>query len=227
MFDLVAVFDLETTGVDVADDRIVTAFIGLIDSSGAVLRSHHWLADPGIEIPAGAAAVHGITTERARSEGRPAAEVVAEISDTLRGLLSEGIPLVAYNASYDLSLLRHEAVRHGAEPIADPRPVVDPFVIDKALDRYRKGKRTLDLVAAHYGVALDDAHEASADAIAAGRVAVAIAERFGDELADTLEGIHDQQVAWASEQAASLTEYFVRIGKLPAGESLDGTWPIR
>jgi len=227
LFDLVAVFDLETTGVNVERDRVVTAYVGLIDSSGTVLRAEHWLADPGVPIPEGAAAVHGITTEKARAEGRDAREVVAEIVGALRGLLSEGIPLVAYNASYDLSLLRHEAARHGVEPLDDPRPVVDPFVIDKALDRYRKGKRTLDLVAAHYGVALDDAHEASADAIAAGRVAIAIAARFADDLGDSLDAIHDQQVAWAREQAESLTDYFHRIGKIPADETIDGTWPVR
>lgn len=227
LLDLVAVFDLETTGTDVENDRVVTAFVGLIDSAGHVLRSDSWLADPGVEIPDGAAAVHGISTERARAEGRPAGDVVREIVAAVRGFLAEGIPLVAYNASYDLSLLRHEAGRHGVAPLDDPRPIVDPFVIDKALDRYRKGKRTLDLVAAHYGVGLDDAHEASADAIAAGRVAIALAERFADDLADSLDGVHDQQIEWARDQAASLTEYFVKIGKLAPGEALDGTWPVR
>src|SRR5690606_10281186 len=111
--------------------------------------------------------------------------------------------------------------------LIDPMPIVDPFVIDKALDRYRKGKRTLDRTAEHYGVALDDAHEASADAIAAGRVALAITQRFGDELPDTIRELHDRQVEWAREQAESLTEHLIRVGRLQPSETLDGSWPVR
>ena len=227
LLSTVAVFDLETTGVDVENDRIVTAYVGVLDSAGAVVESHDWLADPGIEIPDGAARVHGISTARARAEGRSAREVVDEIVQALRSLLNAGIPVVAYNAAFDLSLLKHEALRHGLSPIERPSPVVDPLVIDKHMDRYRRGKRTLDIVAAHYGVALDDAHEASADAIAAGRIALAQAERFAADLPGALPQLHDAQVAWAAEQSASLTQYFVKVGKLAPGETLDGSWPIR
>ncbi|MCA1943131.1 MAG: 3'-5' exonuclease, partial [Yonghaparkia sp.] len=82
-----AVFDLETTGVDVRTARIVTACVAVLDASGAVVARRDWLADPGVEIPEGAAAIHGITTERARAEGRPAAEVVAEVVGELRAQL--------------------------------------------------------------------------------------------------------------------------------------------
>ena len=44
------VFDLETTGLDVTQSRIVTAFIGVLDSSGALVESTEWVADPGIEM---------------------------------------------------------------------------------------------------------------------------------------------------------------------------------
>lgn len=224
---LVGVFDLETTGVEVTHDRIVTAHVGVLDASGAAVRAHDWLADPGIEIPAGASEVHGITTARAQAEGRPAQEVVAEITATLRELFAAGIPVVAFNAPYDFSLLKHECVRHGIEPIAQPSPVIDPLVVDKSFDRYRKGKRTLDAVAAHYAVTLNDAHQASADAIAAGRVAQAIALRFADRLPESVDELHTQQIGWARDQAASLSEYFIKVGRLGPGEELDGSWPIR
>ena len=74
-----------------------------------------------------------------------------------------GIPVVAYNAPYDFSLLKYEALRHGIEPIIAPAPVIDPLVLDKAHDRYRKGKRTLEVVAAHYAVSLVGAHDAAAE----------------------------------------------------------------
>src|SRR5690606_16604941 len=188
----VGVFDLETTGVDVTTDRIVTAHVGVLDAKGREIAARSWLADPGVPIPDGAAAVHGVTTEQARAHGRPAHDVVAELVGSLQSLFAQGLPVVAYNASYDFSLLTHESLRHGVSPLAAPGPIIDPLVIDKAVDRYRKGKRTLEVVAEHYKVRLDGAHEASADAIAAGRVAQAIARTF--PLAATARELHTQQI---------------------------------
>ncbi|MGZ0710961.1 exonuclease domain-containing protein (plasmid) [Coraliomargarita sp. W4R53] len=223
----VGVFDLETTGIDVTSDRIVTAHVGLLDAAGTVMRARDWLADPGVEIPEGAAAIHGISTAHARSHGRPASEVVGEIVDELRALLDAGIPVVAYNAPYDFSLLKFEAIRHGVAPIIDPSPVIDPLVVDKAFDRYRRGKRTLEVVAQHYAVQLDGAHNAAADAVAAGRVAQAIAGRYASQLTHNLSELHTQQVGWSRAQAASLTEYFVQIGRIEPDDEVDGSWPIR
>lgn len=224
---VIGVFDLETTGVDVTTDRIVTAHVGLLDASGSVIRARDWLADPGVEIPEGASAIHGITTERARAEGRPAGEVVAEVVEALRALLDAGIAVVAYNAPFDFSMLKYESLRHGVEPIAAPSPVIDPLVVDKAYDRWRRGKRTLEVVAAHYAVRLDGAHEAAADAVAAGRVAQAQADRFAAWLPDSVEELHTRQIAWARAQAASLTDYFIQIGRIDPDDRLDGCWPIR
>lgn len=224
---MVGVFDLETTGIDVTADRIVTAHVGLLDAAGRVIRARDWLADPGVEIPEGASAIHGISTEHARANGRPAAEVVGEVVAAVRALLDAGIPVVAYNAPFDFSLLKYESLRHGVTPIENPSPVIDPLVVDKAYDRWRKGKRTLEVVAAHYAVRLDAAHEASADAVAAGRVAQALAERFAPWLPETVHELHTRQIGWARAQAESLTEYFIRIGRIDPDDRLDGRWPIR
>lgn len=221
----VGVFDLETTGIDVRTSRIVTAHVGVLDGDGVLTESTEWLADPGVEIPPQASAVHGITTERARAEGRPAAEVVAEITEALRALFDSGRAVVIYNAPYDLSMLRHEAIRHGIEPLTNVRPVIDPLVIDKALDRYRKGKRTLEFASLHYGVILQGAHNAQVDAVASGRVAQAIARKFASELPTDAYALHDLQVAWAAQQAASFQEYMRRV-KDPTFTA-SGDWPVR
>lgn len=223
----IGVFDLETTGIDVEHDRIVTAHVGVLDADGNVLTARDWLADPGIDIPEGATAVHGITTAHARAHGRVACEVVAEVLEALASVFAAGIPVVAYNAPYDFSLLKHEALRHGLQPLAAPAPVIDPLVVDKRYDRYRPGKRTLAVVAAHYAVRLDAAHEASADAVAAGRLALALAQRYAAYLPPTLDELHTSQIAWARSQAESLTEYFVRIGRLDPDDTVDGRWPVR
>ncbi|MFG6445763.1 exonuclease domain-containing protein [Microbacterium sp. P07] len=224
---VIGVFDLETTGLDVAGDRIVTAHVGLLDQDGGVLTARDWLADPAVDIPGGAAAIHGITTEHARAVGRPARAVIGEVVEALRGLFAAGIPVVAYNAPFDFSLLKHESLRHSIAPIEHPSPVIDPLVVDKAYDRWRRGKRTLSDVTRHYAVRLDAAHEASADAVAAGRVAQAIAERFAASLPPTLDELHTRQIGWARAQAASLADYFVSIGRIDPDDALEGAWPIR
>ncbi|GAA1725733.1 exonuclease domain-containing protein [Microcella frigidaquae] len=220
-----AVFDLETTGVDVRTARIVTACVAVLDASGTVVSRRDWLADPGVEIPEGAAAIHGITTERARAEGRPAAEVVAEVVAELRAQLAVGRPLVVYNAPYDLSLLAAEAARHGVAPLVDPAPVIDPLVLDKAVDRYRKGKRTLEVAAVHYGVTLDGAHDAGADAIAAGQVARALAATHAAALPATLEELHAAQARWHDQQADNFENY-MRTQR-DHSFTADRGWPVR
>lgn len=224
---IVGVFDLETTGVDVAADRIVTAHVGLLDGEGAPVRSRDWLADPGVPIPGSAQAIHGISTAHARAHGRPAPEVVAEVAESLRAVMAVGIPVVAYNAPFDFSMLKHECVRHGVDPILVPARVVDPLVMDKTYDRWRRGSRTLAAVAAHYAVALEAAHDSAADAIAAGRVAQALAARFAAVLPLSVDELHTRQIGWARAQAAGLTDYFIRIGRLEPEQRLDGSWPIR
>ncbi len=223
-YETLGVFDLETTGIDTDTSRIVSAYVGVIDGEGEA-RGVSWLADPGVEIPEQASAVHGITTERARAEGREASEVVAEIVAVLRSLLAQNVPVVIYNAAYDLTLLNRECLRYGIEPLTDPSPIIDPLVIDRAMDRYRKGKRTLEITAEFYGVQLTDAHDAQADAVAAGRVAQAISLRYFEELGHDVHALHELQVAWAAESAQSFQEYMRRT-KDPEFVA-EGVWPQR
>ena len=223
--DTLAVFDTETTGLDTRHARIVTCFVGVIGADGAVQESHSWLADPGVEIPEQAAAVHGVTTEMARERGRNAAEVVAEIGQKVGSYLATGVPVVAYNASYDFSLLHHEMVRYGITPLAEPRPIIDPLVIDRAVDTYRKGKRTLGMAAAHYLVSLEDSHQADADAIAAGRVAQAIIRAHSDILTGDAQWLHDQQIEWARAWAENYQKF--RRGSGDPSFIASGAWPVR
>lgn len=222
----IAVFDTETTGLDLREARIVTACVLELDAAGnPVGNPAEWLADPEIEIPQVAAEVHGVTTEYARQHGRPAAEVVAEVIAALRTFFAAGVPVVAYNAPYDFTILKYEALRHGLEPLLEPAPVLDPLVIDKAVDRYRNGKRRLENAAEVYGVPLTDAHNATADAVAAGRVLQALAGRHSAALPASLTEMHDLQKIWADEQSESFAEYLRRSGKPEARADLG--WPIR
>ena len=220
-----AVFDTETTGVDPRQARIVSASIALLGAEGEVLERYDWLVDPGVEIPAGAAQVHGITTEVARASGVEASVGVGQIVAQLHDMSERGFPIVVYNAPYDLSLLEAEAGRHGISWPGVPSPVIDPLVIDKQVDRYRKGKRTLEIVSEHYGVQLGSAHDAGEDAIAAGRVAQAIARRFPPSPPSEPPALHDAQTAWAAAQAENFQEYMRRVRD--PHFIADGAWPVR
>lgn len=223
--NVVAVFDTETTGIAPETTRIVSAHVSVINPDGQVESPKNWLIDCGIEIPAQATAVHGITTERMRAEGIDAPDGIFEILSTISSFLGAGIPVVAYNAAYDFTILDREAKRYGFDPLEGPRPVIDPLIIDKQVDKYRKGKRTLEAAAAHYGVALEGAHDASVDAIAAGLVAQAIGRKYAAELAMSAQELHDKQVTWAAEQAASYADWR-RSQNLPVYPG-DGVWPVR
>ena len=223
--DTLAVFDLETTGIDVDTCRIVTAHVGVIDAVGDVLKQREWLVGPGVEIPAAASLIHGVTTERARLEGQVAAVAVAEIIDALADVATRGLPIVAYNAAYDLTILEREAARYGHTPLPGPGPVIDPLVIDKAVDRYRRGKRTLTATAAHYGVELPNAHDAGADAVAAGRVAQAIARAYPELAAVAVADLHARQVDWCHEQAESYQAW--RRANGDPEFTTSGAWPVR
>lgn len=215
-------FDCELTGVDTETARIITACVALIQP-GQPVEPMTWLLDPGIDIPAAASAIHGITTDKARNEGQPAHEGVGEIADQLASFWALGLPVVGFNVCYDLTLLDRELRRHGRPPL-EPGYVVDAFVLDKHVS-YRRGKRTLTACCEHYSVRLDGAHDATADALAAARVAWRIATRYPTVAEKTLAELHEAQQQWAAEQAASFREYLIGLGKtedLPHGE-----WPMR
>ncbi|GLF97829.1 3'-5' exonuclease [Streptomyces yaizuensis] len=223
-------FDLETTGTDPREARIVTAAVVEV-RLGQPEHRRTWLADPGIRIPEQASAIHGISSERARAEGRPAREVADEIADELCGHWSRGVPVVAYNAAFDLSLLAAELRRHELPSLARrlggaaTGPVIDPYTIDRAVDRYRKGKRNLEAVCAEYGVELDAAHDATADAVAAVRVARALALRHPSVAALDPERLHERQIRWYAEWAADFQAFLRRKGNADA--VVDAEWPLR
>lgn len=223
-------FDLETTGVDTTTARIVTSSLIYVERTSDLQWEswqEHRLADPGVEIPEGATAVHGVTTEKAQAEGEPHEKVLAAtISDIYRAWDS-GAVLVAFNATYDLSLLS------ALDPTFEVRgPVFDPMIVDKAIDRYRKGTRKLTDVSALYGVPLSeiDAHSSSADAIAAGKIATRMINEHlparGDNWTEALgstAAMMDMQRRSAFVQRKGLQEYFDRKGE---DVKIDLGWPV-
>lgn len=231
---LLGAFDLETTSADPFEARIVTAAVLLVGPRfGAVARQ--WLVDPGVEIPAEATAIHGITTEQARAEGRPTDEAVFEIANLLRELWASGLPIVAMNAAFDLSVLNCEIARHhGDEYALTPGLVLDPLVIDRAMDRYRRGKKTLADLCRVYGVDQADAHDAHGDALSAARVVWKMAERYESVGGSDLASLHARQADWHAAWAVDF-EAWLKARKREDGASeeavaaisIEREWPLR
>ncbi|WP_086785319.1 3'-5' exonuclease [Streptomyces caniscabiei] len=225
-----AAFDTETTGVDVETDRIVSAAVVVQDAPGTRPRVTRWLVNPGVPVPAAATAVHGLTDEQLQRDGRWPAPVMEEIARALAEHAVRGRPLVVMNAPFDLTLLDRELRRHRASSLdryveTTPLRVLDPRVLDKHLDRYRKGRRTLTDLCAHYEVTLDGAHDAAADAQAAMDVVRAVGHRFATRLARLSPAeLHTLQAVWHAAQARGLQAWFARSG---TEEAVDPAWPLR
>lgn len=210
-------FDLETTSANPGEARIVTSALVRID--GSTVTSSEELADPGVEIPEEAAAVHGITTEKARAEGRPHDEVLDKTVAAIRKGWEDGLTLVVFNAPYDLTVLRHLTGTFTVDG-----PVYDPLVIDRAKDRYRKGKRNLGALSEFYGVRLDNAHEATSDATAAARIAWKQV-RMWPELAKMSFGeLMEYQAVQYYTSNSELKTYFESRGRDASGVTL--SWPM-
>ncbi|STD36283.1 DNA polymerase III subunit epsilon [Corynebacterium striatum] len=211
-------FDLETTSVNPKEARIVTSALVRID--GRDVDKREMLADPGVEIPEAAAKIHGITTEKARAEGQPHDEVLAQTVRSIRQAWDDGLTLIVYNAAYDLSVLRALTGDFTVDG-----PVFDPLVIDRVKDKWRKGKRTLGDVSAHYGVTLENAHEATSDALAAARIAWMQVRQHFPELAqmDTTELMEYQAVEWYKDRE-SFKKYLEGQGK--DANDVSTAWPM-
>ncbi|WP_034659259.1 MULTISPECIES: 3'-5' exonuclease [unclassified Corynebacterium] len=211
-------FDLETTSANPKDARIVTSALVRIDGRDVQKVEH--LADPGIEIPQAATDVHGITTERAQAEGRPHEEVLKDTVDAIKAAWDDGLTLIVYNAAFDLTVLRSLT---GDFTVTGP--VFDPYVIDRVSDKWRKGKRTLGAACEHYGVELGNAHEATADALAAARVAWKQVRQHYPNLAqmDENELMEFQAVKWYEDRVA-FKKYLE--GKGRDASDVSTAWPL-
>jgi DNA polymerase-3 subunit epsilon len=230
--------DTESTGVDPLTARIVTACVAYRSEADAGW-TRDWLADAGHElIPEQATAIHGITSERAHAEGQPVVDVAEEVRELIVKAWANDVPVVAMNANYDLTLLNAELVRAGRPELSIDGPVLDPLVIDRAVDRYRRGSRKLPDLCAHYNVAhtaagpgedrdvAAGAHDATADALAALRVLWRIGQKYPALAALSAQEVHERQVVAYREWAEHLQSYLRSSGK-ESDAVIDPTWPLR
>jgi DNA polymerase III epsilon subunit-like protein len=219
--DVLAI-DLETTSPDPDTCKVVTCAAIRCGAGGSEALGA-WLINPGIFIPPEASAIHGITDAMVEADGLPYDETLSLIVERLGAWWANGRPIVAMNANFDLSIIAREAARMSPDPFPIG-PILDPRVIDLACDKYRKGKRKLTDLAAHYKVKLGTAHSADGDALTAARIIWAQSKRYPLIADFTLEQMQTFQRNAYREWADHLTEFYASQGK---NEVVDGAWPIR
>lgn len=163
-------FDLETTGINIAKDRIVEISILKVFPNGNK-ESKTWLVNPEMEIPKEASDIHGITNEKVVTEPT-FNELALKVSEMI-----EGCDLAGFNSNrFDIPLLAEEMLRADVDFNMNDRVAIDVQVIF-----HKKEERTLSAGYKFYcGKNLDNAHSAEADTLATYEILLAQLDKYED-----------------------------------------------
>lgn len=180
----ICIFDLEATGTNVLEDRIVDICVLRREPDGTetVFSS---LVNPGVPIPPEASAIHHITDEMVADQPR-----LSDLAPKIHEIFKDA-DLSGFNASkYDIPLLSAEFKRFGGEWPGPNKRVVDSFTIFA-----RKERRDLTAAYKFYcGKDLTGAHRAEADVRATAEILWAQVEKYAD-LPKDVAGIE----AWCNQ----------------------------
>lgn len=175
----IAFFDLETTGVNIAKDRIVEIGIVIVDIDNSE-KEYRYLVNPTIPIPVETSLIHGIYDKDVANE-----KTFAEISQEIFDLLNP-CDLAGYNSNhFDVPLLMEEFLRVGVDFNLQERNLLDAFKIFIMHE-----KRDLGSAYKFFcGKTLENAHTAIADVKATYEVfkAQLVKYNLGTDMAEIAE----------------------------------------
>ncbi|MCF2876162.1 MULTISPECIES: 3'-5' exonuclease [unclassified Tenacibaculum] len=173
-------FDLETTGVNIAKDRVVEISILKVFPNGNK-ESKTWLVNPEIEIPKESSDIHGITNEKVVTE-----PTFKELAPKINEMIA-GCDLAGFNSNrFDIPLLAEELMRAGIDFDMKNRKAIDVQVIF-----HKKEQRTLSAGYQFYcGKELVGAHGAEADTNATYEILMAQIEKY-DDIDNTVEALSE------------------------------------
>ncbi|QQR90534.1 MAG: 3'-5' exonuclease [Myxococcales bacterium] len=198
------VIDFETTGRFAETDRVVEVGIVCFEN-GECTERHNWLVNPTIPVPKEAEAVHGIS-DADLADAPKWEEIQEEVIKQLSNRL-----VVAYNASFDRGFLFAEVARTGQTDFNHIPALrqnvqwIDPLVWARELFKYQKGKKLTDM-AQRLNIPLENAHRASGDAEAAGRVLLAMAPKLPESYGELIR----LQVQYAARQEMEFASWRAR-----------------
>jgi DNA polymerase-3 subunit epsilon len=163
-------FDLETTGINIATDKIVEISILKVFPNGNK-ESKTWLVNPEMEIPKESSEIHGITNEKVVAE-----PTFKELAKKVNEMVA-GCDLAGFNSNrFDIPLLAEELMRAGIDFDMKNRKAIDVQVIF-----HKKEQRTLGAGYQFYcGKELEGAHGAEADTNATYEILLAQLDKYPD-----------------------------------------------
>lgn len=166
----ICVFDLETTGTQVSQDRIVEICIHRVNPDGSE-QTKTWRVNPGVPIPPETSAIHGIYQKDI--EDKPSFRELAPEIDAF----IDGCDLAGYNSNrFDIPMLAEEMLRNGRPFDMSKRRAVDVQNIF-----HKQEQRTLVAAYKFYcDKELVNAHSAEADVLATWEVLKAQVARYDD-----------------------------------------------
>ena len=173
-------FDLETTGINIAKDRVVEISILKVFPNGNK-ESKTWLVNPEVEIPKESSEIHGITNEKVANE-----PTFKELAVSINEMIT-GCDLAGFNSNrFDIPLLAEELMRAGIDFDMKNRKAIDVQVIF-----HKKEQRTLSAGYQFYcGKELVGAHGAEADTNATYEILLAQLDKY-DDIENTVDALSD------------------------------------
>ncbi len=177
-----AIFDLESTGIDVVKDRIVEISVLRVDPDGTK-ETKTYRVNPTIPIPIESSMIHGIYDE----------DVITQptFKDLAKELFEFMNPcdLAGFNSNkFDVPMLLEEFIRVGISFSIDNRALIDVHRIYTLFE-----KRTLEAAYKFYcDKTIENAHSAEADTLATYEVLLGQLEKYGEEqLKPDVQFLHD------------------------------------
>ena len=176
------VFDLETTGLSAARDRMCE--IGAVRVKALALEeTFETLVRPGVALPPTIVRLTGLRDEELRSAPRPELAVRRFLA------FSGDAPLVAHNARFDVGFLDRAVAELTGKRVA--APVIDTVWLARRLLHRRSERFSLSQLAHFFGTSCDPCHRALPDALATAEILVALLglaqERGARTLAEVIE----------------------------------------
>jgi DNA polymerase-3 subunit epsilon len=186
-----------------------------------------------------AADIHGYTTARVQAEGQDPATALDEIATRLADAIGWGMPLVAFNTSFDWSVLHYDLLRNGLPTVVDrvgpdvALPLIDPHVIDKQVSSGSAGRAAqaqADLLSGT-GWRVENWHEASADATGRSRYRRGAVRRAVRPSRRRLwdrgpAALFAAQQRWRAEQQDSLAAWFSGGAEHEKAATVRREWPL-
>jgi DNA polymerase III subunit epsilon len=216
------VIDTETTGLNPETDRVVEIGAAIFNG-GVYIHGINYLLKTDVPIPPEVSAINGISQEKLDKEGLDPKLSISRIFSYIHQMSQGKLPIVAFNAIFDFRFLLTEAKRRGIDYNLRETRVIDPLIIDRRYDKWKKGSRKLEAMAPKYGV-MPGNHRALNDAIATGYVAIGQGMRWSTVRHQSPLNLHRSQKLWYADWLHQYRSWRQLEGILPIPEMQD--WPF-